>query len=346
MKTIRIILAAVSVLISQWTFGQNDSVPIYTIMYNQAPEGFDYPLIGFVNNGHGNHKGAQIGFINTNLKAFTGAQIGFVNSIGDYQNGLQLGFVNTTNGPVNGMQAGFVNTSTDTVNGTQLGFINTQANTSTGLQAGFINTSTGKLNGAQLGFVNTNPVEVTGAQIGFVNTTGNLSTLQLGFVNVADSLKKGGLPIGFLSIVRHGGYQAIEMGYNELFPYNLSVKIGIPAFYTTVNGSFNPDFEDEFAVGAGLGSNIALGSIFFLNPEAYYLFQFNAENSITRASFNLGANLSSHVQFVVGPSVSWIWYAKDYDVIDPAFSFYRERFDENDELIVGLNAALRIKLSK
>ncbi|AWW32122.1 hypothetical protein DN752_19360 [Echinicola strongylocentroti] len=346
MKTIRTLLVAVSVLISQWSYGQNDSIPIYTVMYNQAPEGFNYPLIGFVNNAIGSHKGAQIGFINTNSGAFTGAQVGFVNTIGAYQNGLQVGFVNTTNGPVNGMQAGFINTSTDSVNGTQLGFINTQVHESTGLQAGFINTSTGKLNGAQLGFVNLNPKEVTGAQIGFVNTTGKLSTLQLGFVNYADSLKKGGLPIGFLSIVRKGGYQAIEVSYNELFPYNLSVKIGIPAFYTTFNGSFNPDFEDEFAVGAGLGSIISVGPVFFINPEAYYQYQVHAENNITRASFNIGANLSPRVQFVAGPSASWIWYADDYDVIDPAFSFYRERFDENDELIIGLNAALRIKLSK
>ncbi|QDH80287.1 hypothetical protein FKX85_15080 [Echinicola soli] len=346
MKTIRILLAAVSVLVSQWTFGQNDSIPIYTIMYNQAPEGFDYPLIGFVNNAHGNHKGAQIGFINTNTKAFTGAQVGFVNSIGDYQNGLQVGFVNSTNGPVKGMQVGFVNSSADSVNGTQLGFVNTQEHESTGLQTGFINTSTKKLNGAQVGFVNSNPIEVTGAQIGFVNTTGKLSTLQLGFVNFADSIKKGGIPIGFLSIVKQGGYQAIEVGYNELFPYNLSVKIGIPALYTTINGAFNPDFDDEFAVGAGLGSNIAVGPVFFINPEAYYLYHVHAENSITRASFNFGANLSPRVQFVAGPSVSWIRYADDYDVIDPAFSFYRERFDENDELIVGINAALRIQLSK
>ncbi|AGA79874.1 LA_2272 family surface repeat-containing protein [Echinicola vietnamensis] len=346
MKIFRIIFISVLVLSAPLVYAQNDSTPIYTVMYNQAPEGFNYPLIGFVNQANGNHKGAQIGFINTNTLGFTGAQIGFVNTIGDFQNGLQLGFVNTTDGPVNGLQAGFINTSTDSVNGTQLGFINTQVHASTGLQAGFINTSTGKLNGAQVGFVNINPKEVTGAQIGFVNSTGKLGTLQLGFVNYADSLEKGGFPLGFLSVVRKGGYQAVEVGYNELFPYNVSVKIGIPAFYTSFNGAYNPDFNDEFAVGAGFGSLISLGPVFFINPEAYYLYQIHAENSITRASLNFGVTLGERVQLLAGPSAAWIWYAHDYDVIDPAFSFYRERFDENDELVIGLNAALRIKLSK
>lgn len=345
MKKILVLAAALILTYSQQAFSQNDSIPLYTVLYNQAPEGFDYPLIGLINHGIGSHKGAQIGLINMNRQDFLGAQLGFLNTSGGDMNGLQAGFVNTVVGNVTGLQTGFINTTAESLRGSQLGFINTAVKESNGLQVGFINTSAKKLDGAQIGFVNTSPEEVTGAQIGFVNSTGKLSTIQLGFLNYADSLDDSGVPIGFLSIIRHGGYQAIEMGYTELFTYNLAAKIGIPALYTTLNAAYNPDFQDSWALGAGFGSNIAVGPIFFVNPEAYYLHQLKSENYLVRFNFNFGVNLGRRFQLVAGPSATWTRIESGEQFLDPQFYFHRESFDWDDELLVGFNAALRIKLS-
>jgi len=317
-------------LICQVAMGQDSFPPLYTVVYNHVPEGFNYPLFGFVNQGSGNHKGAQIGFVNINGQDFSGAQVGFVN---------------TNGGALTGLQTGFINIIADSIHGSQIGFINTVVKKSSGVQIGFVNTSANSLEGTQIGFVNISPKEVKGAQIGFVNTEQNLNTLQLGFINYADSIGTGGVPIGFLSIIRKGGYKALEYSYNELFPYNVSLKIGIPGFYTSINASFNPDFKDEYALGGGFGSILNLGTVFFINPEASYQLHLKNNNNITRFNFNLGFNLGNRFQLIFGPSATWTRLEDNSEFMEPKFYIHKERFDADNELLVGLNAALRINFS-
>ncbi|GAB3654218.1 hypothetical protein GCM10028791_24770 [Echinicola sediminis] len=330
MKRINLILLGALLFIGQSVFGQESFPPLYTVVYNHAPEHFQYPLIGFVNHGTGSHKGAQIGFVNINTKNFSGVQVGFVNTVGKTMTGLQTGFINIV---------------ADSIHGSQIGFINTFVKKSSGVQIGFVNTAAHSLDGSQVGFVNLSPKEVKGAQIGFVNTVKKLSTFQLGFVNYADTLDKGGVPIGFLSIIRQGGYKALEVSYNELFPYSLALKIGVPAFYTSFIGSYNPDYEDEYALGAGFGSILTLGNIFFVNPEASYQHQLHGNNDLTRLNLNFGLNIGENIQLLAGPSATWSRLEKDGEFLESTFYIHRERFDDDNELLVGFNAALRINFS-
>ncbi|MBD8489048.1 hypothetical protein IFO69_09850 [Echinicola sp. CAU 1574] len=343
MKTI-ISLTLLFALVLQLANAQEER-PIYTVAYNHAPDGFNYPLIGFVNHAVGDHKGAQIGFVNTNGGDFSGAQISFLNTTGGDLDGAQISFVNVTAGGYSGSQIGFINTAVKESSGAQIGFVNTLVKESSGTQIGFVNTAAQYLGGAQIGFVNINPAKVDGAQIGFVNMTKSLESLQLGFLNYADSLKDNGVPIGLLSIVRKGGYKAIEFGFTEMHPVNASFKIGVPKLYTTFNASYNPDLKDEFALGGGFGSILAMGNVFYVNPEAIFQNQVGSNNDMVRLSLNLGIALSQKIHLVVGPSATWVQSDKYNEYVEPNFYFRRDTFDENDELFLGINAALRYNFS-
>ncbi|WP_200977735.1 LA_2272 family surface repeat-containing protein [Echinicola sp. 20G] len=345
MKRIFIPFTFLLAIMTQVAMAQESEKPIYTVAYNLVPDGFNYPLIGFVNQAKGNHKGAQIGFVNTNGKDFSGAQISFLNTAGGDVDGAQVGFVNVTAGGFKGSQIGFINTAIKESSGAQIGFVNTTVEESSGAQIGFVNTAAKYLDGAQIGFVNINPKKVDGAQIGFVNATKSLGSLQLGFLNYADSLEDNGVPIGLLSIVRKGGYKAIEFGFTEMHPVNVAFKIGVPRLYTTFNASYNPDLKDEFALGGGFGSIMTMGKVFYVNPEAIFQNQVGSNNDMLRLSLNLGVAISQKVHLVVGPSLTWVQSDKYYEYVEPNFYFRRETFDEDDELFLGINAALRYNFS-
>ncbi|WP_215225765.1 LA_2272 family surface repeat-containing protein [Echinicola shivajiensis] len=343
MKILKLILTVILLLVGLPIKAQdNTSSPVlYTVVYNHVPEGFKYPLIGFINHGEGNQHGAQIGFVNINEKEFMGSQISFVNTSGGAVNGLQIGFINTVADYINGAQIGFVNTSTKYFKGTQIGFINTAVMSSNGAQIGFVNTVANDLKGTQIGFVNINPKEVTGAQIGFVNVVKKLNSVQVGFLNYADSVGEGAVPIGFLSIIRKGGYKALEVGFTEMHPVNMALKIGVSKFYTTLNGAYNPDFKNKFALGGGFGSLLPLGSKVYLNPEGYYLNHINSNKDMARLSLNLGLALSPKVHIMIGPSAVWSGTDRANDFLEPMFYFYKERIDYRNEFLIGMNASLR-----
>ena len=52
---------------------------------------------------------------------------------------------------------------------------------------------------------------------------GTVSGFQLGFVNLVDSVSEG-VALGFLSYVKRGGYRAIDVSSNELYPVNIGFK--------------------------------------------------------------------------------------------------------------------------
>jgi len=251
---------------------------LYTFFVNVAYEPFPFPLVGFINFGIGSHKLFQAGFINLNTENFDGLQASFINTTGGNFNGLQAGFVNTTRGDFSG------------------------------LQASFINTSVGETKGIQAAFVNIAVKEMTGPQFGFVNIAAqNINGVQIGFVNYADSIK--GIPIGFLSIVRNGGYQAIEYHFSEFFTYNIGIKTGVEKFYTSFNLAYNQTDEatlDNLATGFGMGSILPIGNIFYFNPE---LLSYSTwmESTLSYNSFipYFGFNLGKF-SIAAGPSVTWV----------------------------------------
>ena len=356
---------------------------LYTFFVNNVNENFRFPLIGFVNTAAGDHNSLQVGFINTNAGNFDGLQAGFINTAGGNFKGLQAGFVNTTGGSYNGLQASFINTAGGNFKGLQASFINTTAGNFDGLQAGFINT-TGKnangmqasfinisesFNGMQASFINLARKDSRGLQTGFVNIAKEgISGTQIGFVNYADKIEKG-IPIGFISIVKHGGYMALEYSFSEFFPVGLSFKIGLEKFYTTIYTGFNPivassaeSIREQFTAGAGFGSIIPMGKIFFFNPEIGLINTTLRRNNepYFRQYHSLvpffGFNLGKHFSVTAGPSVVWVrsWgrradmpgvYVLDDQntVSEPLFSLYSHKFSEWDSIIVGARAAVRVR---
>ena len=295
------------------TINSKRQVGLYSFFVNVVPDDFRFPLVGFINTAIGSHKGLQAGFVNTTLVDFDGAQIGFVNSAFNDNDGLQAGFANATINKSNGVQAGFANIA-------------------------------GSLDGWQVGFANMVRKETNGAQIGFANLTGGrVNGVQIGFINYADTV--AGAPIGLISIVRKGGYRAVEVSVNEWYPVNLSFKIGVPKFYTFVQWSYNSGFENQFAVGYGVGSLLPLSKKIYFNPEASSIdpIGINYHMQIQSLVGNISYKLSPHMQIAAGPSISHIYTENENNLYNPRYYFLNTSVINNrNRIVVGARAALSI----
>ncbi len=260
----------------------------YFVAYNSAPDNSTIPLIGFVNRARGTHSSAQVGFVNNTAGVQWGAQVGFVNGVGDDLYGAQVGFINPVAAKADGAQIGFVNSVGESLVGAQVGFVNGMGTSLLGGQLGFVNhvgdnakavqysfvnTVGDSLTGAQFGLVNSARNHTYGAQIGIVNKTSKLTGLQLGLINVIDSASKKSVPIGFLSFVKHGGYKAIELSSDHLYPVNLALKTGLRHLYSTILVSGSSRSEHTIGIGAGLGSLLGTERVAF-NPEVQTIISF------------------------------------------------------------------------
>jgi len=311
---------------------------LYTFFFNVVREPFYLPLAGFVNIAVGDHRIFQTGFINWNTADFSGFQASLINTVGKN---------------FSGFQAGFVNTVADNFNGFQTGFINTNAGITKGIQAGFINTNIGGTSGIQFGFVNTSVKEMRGPQIGFINISARpMKGVQIGFFNYAESIE--GIPIGFISIVRKGGYQAIEYSFSELHTYNVALKFGINRFYTNLIAAYNHKDEfswNNFAFGFGFGSMApVLGRFLYINPEINMLsHSLSGDINAASSSFILYAGINiGKLSVAAGPSLTWLYSSswtdrKPLDHNMPVFNLYSHEFDEYNRILVGARFAARLR---
>jgi len=265
-----------------------------------------------------------------------------------------FGFINIANGNHNNFQAGYINWNTGNFKGFQAGFVNTVGGNFSGFQAGFVNTNIGQTNGFQSGFVNTSIDEMEGIQIGFVNVAIKpVKGIQIGFVNYADRID--GIPIGFISIVRNGGYTAVEYSFTESHTYNVAFKIGVEKFYTNIIFAYNHTSEfsyNNFASGFGFGSIFpVIKNILYINTEINSLsssLTFNEDN-LNYNSFGLylGVNIGK-LSIAAGPSLTWInknwWENKEPLGERPtSFSFYSYDINEYNRIIIGGRIAARLR---
>ena len=323
---------------------------IYTIGYNKIPDKYNIPLIGFVNVAKGSHSGIQIGFLNTTASNFkglgigfantvggenTGSSIGFFNTVGASSKGIDIGFFNTIGNSGSGVEVGFFNTLGNSFHGIQTGFFNTLGNSADGIQVGFSNISGNSMKGVQVGFSNilgnsmtgiqvgfSNIVgkEVTGFQLGFYNRTRKLSGFQIGFLNLIDTVNSG-IPVGFLTAVKKGGYRALEIGTNEMFPINIAYKTGVKEFYTSLLLSYSPFSNNHIGIGMGIGSTIALNKKLDFNPEI--LSQITCTvlwDQIYSLDLNLKYKLSEKFSVVAGPTVIWNHLQNGNEFHKPVFA--------------------------
>lgn len=342
----KIILAVVALSLGLIAGAQNTGIDRDSVEYkfftNNIPNEWNYPLIGIVNNVNGNHTSVQIGIVNSTSGNFGGFQSGLINSVGKNVIGIQSGFINSVGGEVSGVSNGFINSVGANVKGIQNGFINSVGKSVYGIQGGFINSVGQKVTGVQHGFINS-ATEITGLQYGFINSAKSLRGLQLGFINSVDNVEKG-LPIGFLSFVKNGGYKAIEVSNNTKSPLNIAFKTGIREFYTYPMLAYDWRLSDDrWSFGYGIGSNMNLAGGFFMNPELEWLHQVSLDfNHLTTFKFNLGLNLGNNFEILAGPAVFW-QFKIDADDFHHNYTEWDSSIVSVNEVTSGWNAALRFK---
>jgi len=326
-------------------FAQTDTMNIkkgtlYTLVYNEVPHNSKLPLIGFVNKTRGNHSGLQLGFVNINQKNFAGLQLGFVSLVKENLSGSQIGFLNFGLQTVKAAQLGFGNHAKGDLVGTQIGLFNVERKNGNGLQLGIVNETRGNAKGVQLGFVNEARTNTEGLQLGFINDTKKtVEGCQIGFLNVADSISNG-VPIGFYSYVKKGGYRAVEVSVNELYPINIGFKTGVPLLYSIIQGSYNNNFTRQFALGTGLGSLLKLKGNLYFNPEAVYHSSLVSDGiQATALRLNLRYSLRSHLQIAGG--VSFVQLNQEKNKTDePWFNLADFKINDNNRLLIGAGISL------
>jgi hypothetical protein len=325
---------------------------IYTCIVNKVPDGFNFPLIGFFNLADGSHTSGHIGLGNWNEENLNGVQIGLINLIGGETNGGQVGLINTSAERVMGLQLGLVNAAGEGVKGTQVGLVNGAEETD-GAQLGLVN-ATETMNGAQIGLVNAaeelNGIrlglvnaaeELNGVELGLVNVAENLNGFQLGLVNVVESADKG-VPFGLISIVKEGGFRALEVSTSEMFPVNISYKIGIKPLYTTFMISYDPELPHYLASGIGIGSILPLSESLYFNPELMTHNIIVSDNSFLHTlALNVGYKLTDQLHLTAGPSIAWNHSSNTNELFKENFAIRKWALDDHNNLFVGVRIGIR-----
>lgn len=234
------------------------------------------------------------GIFNIDKGDVKGTQIaGVFNMVGDSVKGAQLGGTfNVTGKSMAGYQAaGIMNLNLREMKGMQMGgvlninlkkmegvCIAGTGNISDTLQgaslAGVFNISTyskksfemaGTFNDAYEGqnnyqvssiFNRTRKGETNSQLSVFYNRAHTLKGVQLGFINYVDSVS-GGVPIGFLCIVKKG-YHKIELATDDLGFGTIAFYTGVPRFYNIFLGGINYKNTHTWTCGYGIGSDLVL----------------------------------------------------------------------------------------
>ncbi len=302
-------------------------------------------LAGFCNNTFGHAKGIEAaGFYNYNHKDMMGAQIS--------------GFTNLCMGQVKGIQAsGFSNHSWGTTFAQLSGFANTSMGPVTGLQAtGFVNFARGESRGGQVaGFANVCLGTVKGVQAsGFINYAKKVHGLQLGFINVADSIDRG-IAIGFLSFVKDG-YKVLQLGGNETLFGEVSFKTGVPRFYNIISlGGTLRNNTLKYGWGYGVGTTVPVFNRLTINVElmSYHLNEdwwwSNHLNLLNRANLTADFRLTRKFSVYAGPAWNvWVTDTRGDNGMDPSFVDWAvyDRTDRRTRVMMypGLQAGVRVAI--
>ena len=154
------------------------------------------------------------------------------------------GLVNVTPAGYNKFTGGIVNISNGSRMGLQNGIVNYTQKDFSGLQLAAINYIGGG-GGVQVGFVNILRDTLTKPQVGLLNIANTNGRIQIGIINYSDTIQ-GGSAWSFLTIVRRGGYYALEYYISEMMPINMSFKLGLSKRHNAIHFSSDPTFQRMF----------------------------------------------------------------------------------------------------
>ena len=299
--------------------------------YSKGISGFEIGSLANIIGG--DVKGGQVaGIANIVNGQINGLQLaGVFNYTFNHVSGVQIsGVGNISNNNVEGLQlAGVSNNNKGTINGAQIsGVLNTNLRKMTGLQlAGVANIQIDKIIGCQLsgvygiasdvkgvqlsGIMSHTTHDVSGVQISsLLNKTRKLNGLQIGIVNIADSIENG-VQVGLFNIVKNG-YRAFEFTKDETYYCNFMYKTGGKRLYSILDAGI---MKDNVGVGYGMGYIQPIYKRLSINMDAIYSALLATNTSDTYQGkimdFRLGINYRIQKHLTLTGGLSFNQYDPD-----------------------------------
>ncbi len=273
---------------------------------------------GAINRTKGRVRGLQIsGLTNLSSGPLEGVQASFLlNTANAKSTGAQLSFGgNILKGELTGGQVSFAgNVNQGDLNGPQLSMgVNIVSDSLRGIQIGGGLNSAKHVKGAQLSFgINLAQEKINGFQLGSFNKAHKLSGVQVGFINVVDSLEKGAT-IGLINLVKNGKTE-LGIDHNDVDHVRLTFRTGSTGFYNIYAVGFrllesDVTNDDNLLInyGFGFGTEKPLKNNFFLNVELISSLLYNTEdnhqhlNLLNRLHTNIGFRAKKWLAFSGGP---------------------------------------------
>jgi hypothetical protein len=151
--------------------------------------------------------------------------------------------------------------------------------------------------------------------------------VQLGFINVADSVK--GVQIGFLSFALKG-YHTIEVSADEVFYTNLAFRTGTRKFYNILTAGMNPNTADEqetlWSFGYGVGTLPKINRWLSLNVDLtsnqIVKGEVEAINLLNKLYIGADFRLAKKISVTAGATLN-------AHVTDANYEFYPELFGDH-----------------
>jgi len=253
-----------------------------------------------------------------------------INLIGGYTAGIEgfevAGAFNLNKGDVSGIQAaGVFNKNGGNLDGVQLsGAYNHAANSVSGAQVSGVANHTNKAKGIQIaGLINKVDSDMRGVQLsGFLNKARYLRGMQIGIVNIADSLD--GAVLGVLNIIRNNGVLNLSVAADE--SVNLVFRSGTKRLFTIlIVGSTTASTDHGLLVGYGLGTQFRLNNKWHISPEATwrdFFIDSDSNNHLSKLDVIIHRRLWGKSSIYFGPSLN-IWYSNS-DESTPGLWFLNE----------------------
>lgn len=246
-----------------------------------------------------------------------------VNVVPHNYNKSLIGIANFSKGDQQAFHFSFFNWNQHNLSGQEISLLNITGGNMKGFQFGLINFCNDTLDGLQVGLFNINKVR-KGVQVGLINYS---DTVESGFV------------VAFLSITRRG-FQGIDVGVTEMYPYNVSYKIGLKKQYSSVNFSCN-DTVNKPVIGFGFGSLLKMSPKLYFNPD--FSFQrgyFKGRNDIMVISAKLTYAVFEKLHITLGPSI--VWNHMNRAILQkPIYSIYEHQWNDRNSLVVGFRLYIR-----
>jgi hypothetical protein len=290
-----------------------------------------FQAAGLFNTNGGKTQGAQMaGLFNTNLSATSGTQVaGLFNLNNSTTDAAQMaGLFNSNRGVTHGAQmAGLFNVNKSYSRGVQMaGLFNLNEDSAKVVQlAGLINTNRKKLNGVQISGLTNIADDITGAQVsGLINSAKTINGAQIGFINVADSVK--GIPFGFLSFVRKG-YHKLEISVDEIFPVNVALRTGVNHFHNILSVGVQTNRDTAlYSFGYGFGSLLKLSKRWSFNTDISYhqivKDDFKDLNMINKLFVGLDFRIAKKASITAGATLNLHIFEKEKINGSSVFSYY------------------------